>query len=67
MKLVKLEESIVQMSFTPPSPMKATPTAIASNSNGVSTVSVSKAGDIMMISSSQIYLKKTLLGAKPLS
>jgi hypothetical protein len=40
-------------SFTPPSPMKATPTTIASEYNDVSTVSVSKAGDIMMRSLSQ--------------
>ncbi len=40
-------------SYTPPSRIKATPTSIASNSNDVSTVSVSKAGDIMMTSSSQ--------------
>jgi hypothetical protein len=33
--------------------MKATPTTIASNSNDVSTASVSKAGDVMMTSSSQ--------------
>jgi hypothetical protein len=33
--------------------MKATPTTIASDSNDVSTASVSKAGDIMMTSSSQ--------------
>jgi hypothetical protein len=33
--------------------MKATPTSIASNSNDVSTVSVSKAGDVMMTSSDQ--------------
>jgi hypothetical protein len=33
--------------------MKATPTSIASNSNDVSTASVSKAGDIMMTSSDQ--------------
>jgi hypothetical protein len=33
--------------------MKATPTSIASNSNDVSTVSVSKAGDVMMTSSGQ--------------
>ncbi len=37
-------------SYTPPSPIKATPTSIASNSDDVSTVSVSKAGDIMMTS-----------------
>jgi hypothetical protein len=33
--------------------MKATPTTIASDSNDVSTASVSKAGDVMMRSSSQ--------------
>ncbi len=33
--------------------MKATPTSIASNSNDVSTASVSEAGDIMMTSSDQ--------------
>jgi hypothetical protein len=33
--------------------MKATPTSIASDSNDVSTASVSKAGDIMMTSSDQ--------------
>jgi hypothetical protein len=41
------------MSYTPPSPTKATPTSIASNSDDVSTASVSKAGDVMMMSSSQ--------------
>ncbi len=40
-------------SYTPPSPIKATPTSIASDSNDVSTASVSKAGDIMMTSSDQ--------------
>ncbi len=40
-------------SYTPPSPMKATPTSIASNSNDISTESVSKAGDVVMMSSSQ--------------
>ncbi len=40
-------------SYTPPSPIKATPTSIASNSDDVSTGSVSKAGDVMMTSSSQ--------------
>jgi hypothetical protein len=33
--------------------MKATPTTTASNSNDASTTSVSKAGDVMMTSSSQ--------------
>ncbi len=53
MKVVKLGETIKNTSFTPPSPMKATPSTIASDSNDVSTVPVSKAGDIMMTSSSQ--------------
>jgi hypothetical protein len=33
--------------------MKATPTIVASNSNDISTVSVSKTGDVMMMSSDQ--------------
>ncbi len=41
------------MSYISPSPIKATLTSIASNSDDVSTVSVSKAGDFMMTSSSQ--------------
>jgi hypothetical protein len=47
-------------SYTPPSPIKATPTSIASDSNDVSTASVSKAGDVMMMSSDQMgkLLKK---------
>jgi hypothetical protein len=62
------------MSFTPPSPIKATPTTIASDSNDASTTSVSKAGDVMMMSSSKMkgilkekvpYLTKTHLRAKP--
>jgi hypothetical protein len=40
-------------SYTPPSPIKATPTSIASDSYDVSTASVSKAGDVIMTSSSQ--------------
>ncbi len=39
--------------YTPPSLIKATPTSIASNPDDISTASVSKAGDIMMTSSSQ--------------
>jgi hypothetical protein len=54
--------------------MIATPTTIASDSNDMSTASVSKAGDVMMMSSSQkegilkkivSYLKKTHLRARP--
>ncbi len=52
-KIVKLGETVENTSYTTPSPMKATPTTIASKSNDVSTASVSKAVDIMMTSSSQ--------------
>ena len=52
-KIVKLGETVKNTSYTPPSPMKATPTSIASDSDDVSTASVSKASDIMMMSSSQ--------------
>ncbi len=55
------------MSFTPPSPMKATTTTIASNSNYASTMSVSKAGNVMMTSSSQkegILKKNSILPKK---
>jgi hypothetical protein len=55
------------MSFTPPSPIKATPTTIASNSNDANTTSVSKASDVMMMSSSQkegTLKKKSILPNK---
>ncbi len=52
-KVIILGETVKNTSYTPPSPMKATPTSIASDSDDVSTASVSKAGDIMMTSSSQ--------------
>jgi hypothetical protein len=52
-KLIKLGGTITNTSYTPPSPIKATPTSIASNSNDVSTASIRKAGDVMMTSSSQ--------------
>ena len=73
-KLVKIGETITNMSHTPPSMIKATPTSFASNPNDVSTASVSKAGDVMMTSSSQReeilkkrvpYLTKTHLRARP--
>jgi hypothetical protein len=51
-KIVKFRETVENTSYTPPSPMKATPTTIASNSNDVSTASVSKAGDVIMMASS---------------
>jgi hypothetical protein len=41
------------MNFTPPSPIKATPTTIASNCNDLSTASVCDADDVMMTSPSQ--------------
>ncbi len=55
------------MSYTPPSPIKATPTSIASNSDDVSTASVRKAGDVMMTSSIQkgkILKKNSMLPNK---
>jgi hypothetical protein len=52
-KLVKLGETVENTYFTPPSQTKATPTTITSNSNDISTVSASNAGDIMMMSPSQ--------------
>ncbi len=51
-KIVKIGETIKNTSYTPPSPIKATSSSIASNSDDISTASVSKAGDIMMMSSS---------------
>jgi hypothetical protein len=54
-------------SYTPPSPIKATPTSIASNSDDLSTASVSEAGDVMMTSSSQkgkILKKNSILPNK---
>jgi hypothetical protein len=62
-----LEETVVQMSFTPLSPVKAAPTAIASDSNDISAASVSEAGDIMMTSSSKkggILKKNSILPKK---
>jgi hypothetical protein len=66
-KIVKFRETVVQTSYTPPSPRKATPTTIASNSNDVSTASVGEAGDVMMMSSSQkegILKKNSILSRK---
>ncbi len=66
-KLVKFRETIVQTSLTPPSPIKATPTTIASNSNDAITMSVRKASDVMIMSSSQkegILKKKSILPTK---
>ncbi len=66
-KLVKFRETVEHTRFTPPNPTKATPTTISSNSNDVSTTSVSKASDVMMTSSSQkegILKKKSILPNK---
>ncbi len=66
-KIDEFRETIENTSFTPPSPMKATPTTIARNSDDVSTGSVSKASDVMMMSSSQkegILKKKSTLPSK---
>jgi hypothetical protein len=66
-KIVKLKETVENTSYTPPSLMKATPTTIASNLNDISTASVSKAGDVMMTSSSQkegILKKNSILPRK---
>jgi hypothetical protein len=52
-KVIKIGETVTDTSYTLPSPIKATPTSIASNSNDISTVPVSKVGDVMMTSSSQ--------------
>jgi hypothetical protein len=68
-KVVKIRETVDNTSFTPPSPMKATPTTLASNVNGDSNTPVSKAGDVMMMSSDKMkgILKKksTLLNKDP--
>ena len=50
---MKLGETVKITSDTPPSPIKATPTSVARDSNDVSTASVSKADDVMMTSSDQ--------------
>ena len=50
---MKLGETVTNTSYTPPSPIKATLTTIASNSNDISTMSDSNAGDVMMTSSDQ--------------
>ncbi len=55
------------MNITPPSLIKATPTTIASDSNDISTASVSKAGDAMMMSANQkegIHKKNSILPKK---
>jgi hypothetical protein len=65
-KLVKIGGTVTNTSYTPPSPIKATPTSIASNSDDLSTVSVSEAGYVIMKSSSQKgkILKKDIIPNK---
>ncbi len=66
-KIVKLGETNKNASYTPPSLMKATPTTINSKFNDISTASVSKAGDVMMTSSSlkeRILKKNSILPKK---
>jgi hypothetical protein len=66
-KIVKHRETVENTSYTPPSLTKAPPSTIASNSNDVCTASVSKAGDVMMTSSSQkegIFKKNSILPRK---
>ncbi len=66
-KIVKIGEIVTNTSYTPPSLLKATPTSIACDSDDVSTASVSKAGDVMMTSSSQkgkILKKNSILPNK---
>ncbi len=48
-----LGETFKKTKFTPPSSIRATPTTIASNPDDVSTMSVSDADDVMMMSSNQ--------------
>jgi hypothetical protein len=50
---INLEETIKKMKVTPPSPIKASPTNIASNPDDVCPTSVSDADDVMLMSSSQ--------------
>jgi hypothetical protein len=50
---LNLEETIKWYKFTPTSPIKATPTEIASNQNVAGPASFRDADDIMLMSSSQ--------------
>jgi hypothetical protein len=50
---IKLGETIKKMKFTPPSPIKATPTSITGDPDDVCPMSYSNAGDVMLMSSSQ--------------
>ncbi len=50
---INLGETVKKTKFTPPSPMKATPTNIASNPDDLCPTSLSNADIIMPMSSSQ--------------
>jgi hypothetical protein len=50
---LKLGETIKKTKFDPPSPIKATPTEIASNQDDVHPMSFSNADDVMLMSPSQ--------------
>jgi hypothetical protein len=50
---LNLGEIVKRSKFTPPSPIKATPTDIASNKDDIHPVSFSNADDVMLTSSSQ--------------
>jgi hypothetical protein len=49
---INLGKTLKKTKFTPPSPIKASPTPIASNQDDVCPTSFSNAGDVMMTSSS---------------
>jgi hypothetical protein len=50
---INLGETVKKTKFTPPTPIKATPTLIASNQDHISLTLLSNGGDVMMTSSSQ--------------
>ncbi len=50
---LKLRETVKKTKFTPPSPIKATPTLIANDLDDACPTSFSNAGDVMMTPSSQ--------------
>ncbi len=50
---LNLEETIKRSKFTPPSPIKATPTEITSNQDDARPALISNADDVMLMSSSQ--------------
>jgi hypothetical protein len=50
---LNLEETVKWFKFTPPSPIKATPTETASNQDDIRPMSFSNADDITLTSSSQ--------------